>query len=1557
MFKSLLRTLPSLSGNLTLACKLDEFDKTNNDNYTSYVRNAIIIPLQNKYYSKKIDVNIYRGKWESDIARYFLYYSDHFYDENFDYLKDDYKYVDLTSNENNDSRNKDYEFGCKRISYNKLGYQFQFYAPIYIDNENSFPEYFQLSIQLTPTITKKIKIYIGKENSRNYILNYLKNYVKQIDPNVIHINQYNYLCTYYGIDAKNGGFIKYKYNLSNIINSYVLSTEFDEYINRGFREGNIVMKQIIPLSFLFNIDDILTKDEQKYFHYNTCKIFGGYYKHGRQLPMYDFDVDYTSTQIYVSKYNKNTFTKNSILSENVYGTKDGKYNYYLKENDITNNKLKNKVTPMFNKWKLLGSSDKYPYIINNSPNFILQNPIYNNLTYHNFPVNIDEFNAKCIIDNDVLILPVSKTNYNIYNKDEQSEDQYYDESFVGKNLSTYIRSFENILNIFNIISIENNSDSIPNEMFLNEENWSDVYNYTSYNHNILYNFASNSELSSKKIDKFGVFMNLSTRYFDETTNNIMSSKYVIDTISKNTFNVYVSNDIYSLDPSNIYVFQPGVNNNAYIYENESFEIDTLNGNYIVNNNINNNNKFYIVNSNVLYNFSKYNVLKDNGIEDFKFNDNELITGYVYIPMLQSDIYEIAKAFKNVKIMGLNEKTVHADIINEYYSEDDNTNHIYISSYENTSKIHLKYLYSEIISTFENYTTNEINNMQQKYFIYLKYTLVSKSDVDKYRDYDYIKKLKSISLYTEDVNKEIKRVEEIFSNKKMYEYVPMFNDNSTIRSSYLIERKDEYTDLFIDFINIPYFSKEHYDTMLNTKPYPMYIKCTNEKQIECYVNYILHYYNKVYDEARDQNQDPKDSLRRFKSDLIDDIKFVYIINKKLTTNKETETETETETEAETAYYYELEITDEDKKNIWDNYFTEDEDGVRRYKNKLGLIKYLKEMLKNNQDNLYLKHWVYPCTDKLMEIIPSYDDTNSKSYFLYKSTEIYMTEKYDDDTKELISRDISEIIGEEAIEQNYRNTESNRHSLLNYMKMSRTKYYDTYPEKIEGKTISSYNNDYTVYIENFKEYKWDEVTPLSDHISTFLNNNNLFNIINETFFNYIKNNIDYTNEIYDNLSDTVLNAWLSNSDLFINNNLWKSDKQKAISNFNVMSNLLDEIEPIKKSILTKEEFVNIISFLRLSGENINNNNNYYVINVKNIIKKNLEELCKYIVEMKYVENTNLHKNALEIYKRLLEILGIVIYKKYNANKILNSKYVTKTFNGVNYLYILFDFIVDNRITSYNVSHNTNNSPYILYINDNNTPFNVVEFKKMFEYILPIYSSNIINTFLNYYKDIITIPKNNIIYNSYILVKEKDENLKNYVDSIGFEDPTTIYSLQKIKDTIINKYSINRYFSYITPIFVETYNTLKNVFNIKYKNIVNNINEDILYKEDLSIHKYNPLRIYSFNESGNLSYKNVSQYEYKHFNDNYVYNLESEFSISDIPLYRYEELIERETNEIAMSKFEEHICDKIKYITSNTIDKNILLFLYNKYQVTFESKFERFDVSNTIKLYRLTYTYKLI
>ena len=58
MFKPLLRTLPTLSGNYTIACKIDELSKLNSNDYEVYIREASLMPLQNSVFNKNIGLNL-----------------------------------------------------------------------------------------------------------------------------------------------------------------------------------------------------------------------------------------------------------------------------------------------------------------------------------------------------------------------------------------------------------------------------------------------------------------------------------------------------------------------------------------------------------------------------------------------------------------------------------------------------------------------------------------------------------------------------------------------------------------------------------------------------------------------------------------------------------------------------------------------------------------------------------------------------------------------------------------------------------------------------------------------------------------------------------------------------------------------------------------------------------------------------------------------------------------------------------------------------------------------------------------------------------------------------------------------------------------------------------------------------------------------------------------------------------------------------------------------------------------------------------------------------------
>ena len=47
MFKPLLRTLPSLTGNIKLACEINDYVDEGNNVYSTYISSASLQPLQN----------------------------------------------------------------------------------------------------------------------------------------------------------------------------------------------------------------------------------------------------------------------------------------------------------------------------------------------------------------------------------------------------------------------------------------------------------------------------------------------------------------------------------------------------------------------------------------------------------------------------------------------------------------------------------------------------------------------------------------------------------------------------------------------------------------------------------------------------------------------------------------------------------------------------------------------------------------------------------------------------------------------------------------------------------------------------------------------------------------------------------------------------------------------------------------------------------------------------------------------------------------------------------------------------------------------------------------------------------------------------------------------------------------------------------------------------------------------------------------------------------------------------------------------------------------------
>ena len=134
MIKPLLRTIPTLSGNVKLACTLLDYNKLNANTFETNIRGAHIYPVSSQLFQKSVEANLLSSSWEFDLKRFYEAYSDIFHNHCFDVITKNMILLDKT--ETLYPRNTDFEYGVKRISYSKSGNQYACFAPMYIDDVN-----------------------------------------------------------------------------------------------------------------------------------------------------------------------------------------------------------------------------------------------------------------------------------------------------------------------------------------------------------------------------------------------------------------------------------------------------------------------------------------------------------------------------------------------------------------------------------------------------------------------------------------------------------------------------------------------------------------------------------------------------------------------------------------------------------------------------------------------------------------------------------------------------------------------------------------------------------------------------------------------------------------------------------------------------------------------------------------------------------------------------------------------------------------------------------------------------------------------------------------------------------------------------------------------------------------------------------------------------------------------------------------------------------------------------------------------------------------------------
>lgn len=802
MFKSLLQTIPTLSGNISLCCELDNYNyNKNNDEYDIYVKYANMMPLQNEIIKEPIIVNLLEGSWEYDVAKFYTIYESSFFEPNYNITKDDYEKVDLFENNEIHQRDKNNEFGCKRLNYHAQKYQFMFYAPFYIDNIEHIPDCFKIKLEFDNNTSKILNIHIGDiTGKRNYLYEYLKRYVNKIDDNVIYLLPDMNQCSCEGINVRFGGFSLIKDNkIGMLYNDQMTINLFDYIVTETFKRNKLTMRQIFPLAFVFNINDLFSNNEKRLLKYHKVNISGNYYKDGIKLPFYSFENNYTnytlSSDVYELSLEDNEYSK--INKE--YSELTSKNYPSLQEANFYKYKYTNKLNTLYCPWKLKYSSDDNPYIFNMTfafKNKIENNTILNSNIYGEFPIFTDSIKPSIINNpNDPTDIVLSYSTLHDYNAndnylaDEQLElEKYY--ALRNNHLCDWLTPYNE-------------------KTFLKDENWSIMNKNKCYHKGVLYNLS----YFDNELDRFGVFVNFDMSYYNiENLSKIKLSEFAIKN-SYDSANLYIRNDNKQTIDLDSY------NNIKVMFDNEHI----------------------LLNVGVIKDVAYWETVYDSGA-------NELIS--YSLSYYDEELYPDLNSFLS---------TYYVDYTEEFF----NTNKFVIDESEDISTSYFAYLYVPIsYSNISQELLNELDEIQDDLSLYISPNTVNKyeeltSSSISYLDNDNTKGLK-YSLFKRVPIKEYDGSTDGF----IYSYVPIYNNGDNIYSGGIITN-DIYTKIKFDNDNENLKFTDYYinDNYLYVDEYDMakFIEIYNSKYPKNKLIYNFDTVNKRITFARFIN---KDHLKKF-----------------------------------------------------------------------------------------------------------------------------------------------------------------------------------------------------------------------------------------------------------------------------------------------------------------------------------------------------------------------------------------------------------------------------------------------------------------------------------------------------------------------------------------------------------------------------------------------------------------------------------------------------------------------------------------------------------------------
>lgn len=1498
MFKPLLRTLPNICGNVKLACYLGDYtttDKFKND-FESNIRIAKLVPInsiawQNICYAKLLD-----SSWEFDVARFYKTYIKSFYESTFKFNKKDLKEINFTEVISN--RDEDFEMGCSRKSYSKNSKnEFEFFAPIWIENEKDIPDNFVLEIKLFNhyrTLNKTVKIHIKDKNTltSNYLYHYLEKYAKKLDTNVIFMNPSNKQTLYYGIDILYGGFLKKYDNIKiNLFNEQQTIYNFDQILSNGFKRNNMIIKQVIPLAFNFTLDDIITEEEYNGFKNCNVSIKGYYYHNNVKTYFYDWDHNYDDYKDKISVFNK--YTGNT---EYVYGPNVMNIGYPACNDGLYKNYLYPKMTVNTTRWKLKYSSDDYPYVTNNNVAFsLMQN---SNHKYKDYPSNYTKITAiakKQYNNLYDIILPIGENTKHkdgyVYNKFRSLADRYVQ---IQNNY------------ISNWFTIKNRFDNI-----FEEDCWADVEDNKAYYNGILYDFINiyNNNVSVPKFDKFGVFANIITNFknVNETKKLLFAKKTFIRQntntgLSGNT-KCNLNDILLTLD------FNSEETDYKGLYNIANTGSDIILFDKIFEEVQRDSNSFETYADEFGVNHKKRN-MDPNTIGDF-------INLYDFFENDKKNILMDINEYYRVSDLQKNNIKFRESIINETSKKVENL------IYEGYILLPIYYANTFMKGKLPN--INIFNNVKLNDLIWLKehlyYTTIDSPGIYKqvYQLYDEKNNKLSANRLLSNITKQIYKYDTYCSD--------MYNITFYIKDDFVHKCWVDKDDLKICKNKIKAFTFE---------PVLQYGNITYAKNVFCEVlDNIGHFYG---------NYIPKSYIE-------DDNNVIYMDS------------------------FNYENLMQTKLKGVDYFFNTDGD---EYKYKAN-PKYTKKLFVKFLNKFHLKYYVYELYKQLFKkysesqiaIKPEdADEAGYKKPNIFKDFYIRTRNTIVED-EEFFINDVYISLGDFIIKNNIekvvdgvrkpidpeKDFQTDVEQLAFIDNYFQTKYNDRYVFYIPDEYYKDFNSVklnngitsdhfyfdlcYWSTMIKINQQIWEQIDVNDNDDSTYLdlylytleapnNYNSLYNINNNKYYSIKKHSatLDNSDNAYHNNINYYIRDISSCLTPLFNSIMRETENESRIKAEYHINNIVENIKI--------QEEVPYIKYDKNEFYRFNSDNAVYMYDISHF--KTDSKLLDILYERLFKDNMlfptyNLYKG----YKTELQ--------KNNANCVdgLNLYYG----HDYTYGYYLINVYIDNTSSSFNFMNEYGDRVKRFEYIENNNIFDITDeiLTRAFKHILPFSNIYLFKEFKRMVNTIVVPTTTNISINYISTPIENSE----------------FYDISLKQKNELHQISLSRYFDSITPLITPTH-ILQNHYMLKLKSVKTQmlVDTDILplsyhnsaiFKENVSVEKYPNIKYFSSAIDFLKNQESIfTPIEYKYFNDNKFVNLEKKIEISYNRLLNYNEMIEMENDENTIKTFSNYI----KNHTVNTYNENEFLFLYNKYNKSYQTQDVYISLKN--KKYLLKYIFTL-